>query len=319
MPLFEKTKIVCFGGGTGLPSLLSGLKKNPWLEVTAVVSMFDSGGSSGVLRDRFGILPPGDILKCLLALSEDEAAARKILLRRIEHREMPGHTGGNLLLFALEKLYGNYPDAINALGQILSIRGNVIPVSLEKSSLCAEYEDGSAACSEVEVDAGMQAGKRIRRLFLEPSVRASQSAIHAIERADVLCVGPGSLYTSVLPNFLPTGIKEIVASSRAPIIFICNLLTEGRGMEKMGVREIVEIVESVAGRLSVVVTNRSIPDNEIMMRYTGEAKHPIRPPDGDDLGGRLVIADLWTDPAIARHDSERLASLVFGIMKQVNR
>ena len=140
-------RITCFGGGTGLPSLLSGLKKNPWIDVTAVVSMFDSGGSSGALRDRYGILPPGDILKCLLALAEDEKGARKILLKRINHATSPGHTGGNLLLFALERIYGSYPDAVDALAQILSVKGRVIPVSLEPSSLCARYDDGSEAGS----------------------------------------------------------------------------------------------------------------------------------------------------------------------------
>src|SRR3989338_1279919 len=119
----RRIKIVCFGGGTGMPSLLSGLKHNPWFEVTAVVNMFDTGGSSGELKDRFGILPPGDVLKCMLALSEDEVVARKILLKRISHPSFSGHTGGNLLLFAFEKVYGNQLDAVNALSHILSVQG----------------------------------------------------------------------------------------------------------------------------------------------------------------------------------------------------
>lgn len=313
MSTFEKMKIVCFGGGTGLPSLLSGLKKNPWLDVTAIVSMFDSGGSSGVLRDRFGILPPGDILKCLLALSEDEKAARALLLRRIEHKQMPGHTGGNLLLYALEKVYGNYPDAIRALGQILSIHGTVVPVSIEKSSLGAEYEDGSRAKNEVEVDDGVRKGKKIARLFLEPSVQASPDALDAIRRADVLVAGPGSLYTSVLPNFLPTGIRDAVVASRAPVIFICNLLSEGKGMEGMGVKEIVQTVEAELGRpVANVVVNTAVPDDDVVMRYAAESKYPLRP-GGEDLDGRLVSADLWTDRSIARHDSMKLAELVFAL------
>src|SRR3989344_9061853 len=137
----KKIKVVCFGGGTGMPSLLSGLKHNPWLDITAVVNMFDTGGSSGELKDKFGILPPGDILKCLLALSGNEKSTREILLKRITDTKSPGHTGGNILLLGLEKVYGSLTTAINALGEILSASGKVYPVTLTKSTLCAEFLD----------------------------------------------------------------------------------------------------------------------------------------------------------------------------------
>jgi uncharacterized cofD-like protein len=311
-------KIVCFGGGTGLPSLLSGLKKNPWIEATAIVSMFDSGGSSGVLRDRYGILPPGDIMRCMLALSEDEKTARKILLKRINHTVVPGHTGGNLLLYALESVYGSYPAAVDALGQILSIKGTVIPVSLEPSSLCARYEDGSEACNEVMVDEELKNGKVIATVSLQPSASAYAPAMEAIQKTDAICIGPGSFYTSVLPNFLPVGIKEAISSTKVPVIFIANLLTEGKGMESLDVSKMVAIIESHIGRpLTKVIVNSAMPGKELVERYAGEGKSILSVGDAAVLGDRLVSAPIWTDLEIARHDSGKLAQLVYALAGKI--
>ena len=306
--MYTRKNLVCFGGGTGLPSLLSGLKENPWFDVSAIVSMFDSGGSSGVLRDRFGILQPGDILKCLLALSVDPQHARKILLRRIKHAVHDGHTGGNILLMGLEQVYGNYEDAVNSLGQLLSITGRVIPVSLDKSALCAEGEDGSVAFGETEVDAKMRSGVLLNRIFLEPSASATQTALSAISKADAICIGPGSFYTSILPNFLPSGIALAIASSKAPIVFIANLLTEGRGMENMALSDLIAILEKRIGRrVDIVVANSAKPTEKILAAYAEEGKAPLKI-DIDD--GHVILSELWTDPNIARHDSVRLAGVV---------
>ena len=178
--MYSHKKVVCFGGGTGLPALLSGLKDNPWLEITAVVNMFDTGGSSGELKDRFGILPPGDVLKCLLALSTQESYARELLQKRIRNHNFFGHTGGNVLLLGLEKVFGDYITAVDALGQLLSIKGRVVPVTLEQSTLSARYKDGSVYRGETSVDIGIHEGKVLSDLFLEPRVSASKQAIDAI-------------------------------------------------------------------------------------------------------------------------------------------
>src|ERR1700755_519483 len=138
----RELNIGCFGGGTGLPSLLGGLKSNPWLKLNAVVTMFDSGGSSGMLRDQLGVLPPGDVLKCALALARNEREARRVLLARLptlEHQKLSGHTGGNLLLSMMESYSGNFLDAIDGLRALLGCRGRVFPVSIDKASVCAEY------------------------------------------------------------------------------------------------------------------------------------------------------------------------------------
>lgn len=304
-------KIVCFGGGTGMPSLLSGLKTNPLFEIIAIVDMFDSGGSSGLLRDQYGILPPGDILRCLLALSEDESYARKLLLKRIRNHHEPGHTGGNLLLYALEKVYGNYLEAIDALAQILSVKGRVIPVTLSPSTLCARYTDGSISKKETNVDHGLFDGKEITELFLEPSVEASHEALEAIRHADIICVGPGSLYTSVLSNFLPNGICEAVQKSSAPIIAIANLLTEGETMKEYSLERLMTIIEGMIGReIAVLVVNDSMPAGAVLQAYESEKKYPIIASDQDSKNPRIISTYLWQDLLIARHDSARLASVV---------
>src|SRR6476646_32661 len=153
----RELNVGCFGGGRVVPSVLGGLKNNPWLELHAIVTMFDSGGSSGQLRDELGVLPPGDVLKCALALARSEAEAREILLARLpmlENRRLSGHTGGNLLLSMMEQYTGDFLAAVDGLRALLGCAGRVWPVSIEKASLCAEYGDGTTSCGEVEVDAG---------------------------------------------------------------------------------------------------------------------------------------------------------------------
>src|ERR671911_3170129 len=177
--LLRELNVGCFGGGTGLPSLLGGLKTNPWLNVNAVVTMFDSGGSSGVLRDELGVLPPGDVLKCALALARNEREARRVLLARLptlEHKRLGGHTGGNLLLSMMQRYSGDFLDAIDGLRALLGCRGRVWPVSVQQASVCAEYGDGSTTRGEVEVDAGQSAGHMISRLWLEPWVNIHPAA-----------------------------------------------------------------------------------------------------------------------------------------------
>src|SRR6059036_1808065 len=163
----RELNVGCFGGGTGLPSLLGGLKRNPWLHLNAVVTMFDSGGSSGQLRDELGVLPPGDILKCALALSRNAREARKVLLARlpaVEHARLGGHTGGNLLLSMMQRYSGDFLDAIDGLRALIGIRGRVWPVSVQAASMCADYGAGSGARGEVEVGAGQSSGRFVRRI-----------------------------------------------------------------------------------------------------------------------------------------------------------
>src|SRR6186997_31309 len=165
----RELRVGCFGGGTGLPSLLGGLKTNPWLHADAVVTMFDSGGSSGVLRDELGVLPPGDVLKCALALARNESEARRVLLSRLptlEHARLAGHTGGNLLLSMMEQYSGDFLAAVDGLRRLLGCSGRVWPVSTEPASICAEYNNGVQTRGEVEVDRGQSSGQFVKRIWL---------------------------------------------------------------------------------------------------------------------------------------------------------
>lgn len=305
----DKVKVVCFGGGTGLPTLLSGLKTNPFFEISAIVTMFDTGGSSGELKDKFGILPPGDILKCLLALSKNEQATREIFLKRITDTNSPGHTGGNILLLGLEKVYGSLTAATNALGEILSTSGKVYPVTLAKSTLCAEFSDKSKTNGETLIDMGIFEGKIVNKLFLNPNVKANPKALSAIKKADILIMGPGSFYTSLLPNFLPQGIKEAIKKSRSKIIYVCNLLTEGYGMKDYQIDTFTKTVESYAGRkVDRVIANSHIPLNRLG-EYAQERKYPVKIPK-KFTKNKILAVNLWTDANLARHDQKRLSYLV---------
>src|SRR5258705_458553 len=182
----------CFGGGTGMPSVLGGLKNNPWLRVNAVVTMFDSGGSSGQLRDELGVLPPGDILKCALALSRNAREARRVLLARLpmlEGARLGGHTGGNLLLSMMQRYSGDFLDAIDRLRGVLGCRGRVSPVSVQSASVCAEYGDRSATRGQVETDSGQSSGRFVQRIWLDPPVAIHPAVAKAIAEFDAVIIG----------------------------------------------------------------------------------------------------------------------------------
>ena len=313
----KKIKVVCFGGGTGLPTLLAGLKKNPWLEISAIVTMFDTGGSSGELKDKFGILPPGDVLKCLLALSKDEKSTREIFLKRIANHSSPGHTGGNILLLGLEKVFGNITAAIDALGQMVSTSGKVLPVTLSHSTLCAEFEGDKIAGGETSIDMGVFEGMQVKKLYLSPSVRCNPAAIETIKSADVICIGPGSFFTSVIPNFLPTGIKKAITESKASIIFIANIMTEGSGM-RWNVEKVTGFLEiSMNQQIDRILWNNYCHRDRIE-EYAQQRKYPL-------LRGqiykkdRYVPAELWTDPILARHDQDRLAYIVSNLIYELTQ
>src|SRR6476620_5858761 len=186
----RELNVGCFGGGTGLPSLLGGLKFNPWLQLKAIVTMFDSGGSSGQLRDELGVLPPGDVLKCALALARNEGEARRVLLSRLPTLEgdtrLGGHTGGNLLLSMMERYSGDFLAAVDGLRALLGCKGHVWPITTQPASTCAEYGDGTVTRGEVEVDAGQSRGHQVRRLWLEPEPTIYPAVADAVRQFDAV-------------------------------------------------------------------------------------------------------------------------------------
>ncbi len=312
----RELNIGCFGGGTGLPSLLGGLKTNPWLHLNAVVTMFDSGGSSGQLRDELGVLPPGDVLKCALALARNESEARRVLLARFpmpEYERLRGHTGGNLLLSMMEQYSGDFMAAVDGLRGLLGCDGRVWPISVEHASLCAQYIDGTRSRGEVEVDAGQDLGHLVERVWLEPPVSLRDDVADAIRAFDAAIIGPGSFYTSLLPIFLVGGTLEALQAVRGPIILVANLLTEGRGMRSFTLAEGVRRLTEAIGRpVDVVIANEQAPSEEALERYAAEHKRPIEVGELP-AGCELVTGSFWTR-AIARHDRRRLAYAVWGVL-----
>jgi uncharacterized cofD-like protein len=306
----------CFGGGTGLPSLLGGLRANPWLLVHGIVTMFDSGGSSGQLRDELGVLPPGDVLRCALALARNEREARNVLLARLsmpEHARLRGHTGGNLLLSMMERYSGDFLAAVDGLRALLGCEGHVWPVTTEPASICAEYGDGSSTKGEVEVDAGQSAGHAITRLWLEPEVKIHAAAAAAIEALDAVVIGPGSFYTSLMPILLVRGTPEAVRAVKGPIVLVTNLLTEGRGMWDFTAGEAVRRIGDVLGRpVDVAIIDNSTPSQSTMSRYLEEHKRPLQ--RGEIPSSCDVVEGEFWSAEIARHDRRRLAQAVWAVL-----
>jgi uncharacterized cofD-like protein len=313
----RELNIGCFGGGTGLPSLLGGLKNNPWLHLNAVVTMFDSGGSSGQLRDELGVLPPGDVLKCALALARNEGEARRVLLSRLptleHHARLAGHTGGNLLLSMMEQYSGDFLAAVDGLRGLLGCKGKVWPVSVQPASVCAEYGDGTITRGEVEVDAGQTRGNQVRRLWLEPEVAIHPAVAEAIREFDAVIIGPGSFFTSILPPLLVRGVKDALDDMGGPIVLISNLLTEGHGMAGFTAAESARWVSEAIGRpVDVVIANTGRPSLDGLMRYAAEHKEPLELGEFDSETA-VVQGRFWCTE-IARHDRRRLAFAVWSVL-----
>jgi uncharacterized cofD-like protein len=314
----RELNVGCFGGGTGLPSLLGGLKNNPWVHADAVVTMFDSGGSSGVLRDELGVLPPGDVLKCALALSRNTREARRVLLARLptlEHAKLGGHTGGNLLLSMMQTYSGDFLDAIDGLRALLGCRGRVWPVTVEQAAVCAEYGDGSITRGEVEVDAGQSSGRFVRRIWLEPEVSIHPAVAEAMAHFDAVTIGPGSFYTSLMPIFLVKGVAEALRCVKGPVILVANLLTEGRGMTGFTAADAVARIEDAIERpVDVVIANMKWPGSDVLERYALEHKQPLMP-GNLPKHCELVGGSFWASD-IARHDRPRLAYAVWSVLSR---
>jgi uncharacterized cofD-like protein len=224
-------KVVAIGGGTGLSCVLTGLKRSS-RDITAIVAMADDGGSSGKLRQELGIIPPGDVRKCLIALADQEPLMAELLDFRFPEHELGGHNFGNLFLTALTRIRGDFGEAVREANRILSVRGQVLPSTLERVLLVAAHEDGSKTTGQALI---CKTEKRIKRLEVRPEPQpVAKDIVTAIEEAELIVIGPGSLYTSIIPNLLIPGMAEALARSKAHKVFVSNVMTyegETRGYD----------------------------------------------------------------------------------------
>lgn len=309
-------KIVVIGGGTGAFTVLRGLKHYT-NKLTAIVSMFDSGGSTGRLRDEFGFLPPGDVRRCILALAP-ETEKTKILRELLSYRFTKGeglnkHNFGNLWLTALRDVIGNELGAIEYLSNLFNISGRVLPVTMDNSHLCAELSTGTIIRGETNIDVPKYDGSlRINKLFLEPSAHALAASLEAVEDADLVVIGPGDLYTSLMPNFLVKGMKEALSCSSAKKVFVCNVMTKWGETHDFTASNFLNEVQKYAGSVDALVANTKEASLELLERYAHEKAFPVRI-DREKINLPIIEADMINEQEIVRHDSFKLAKVLIGL------
>lgn len=327
-------KIVTVGGGTGTFTVLKGLKKYP-VHLSAIVTMSDDGGSSGRLRDEYGVLPPGDLRQCLVALSESTSTMRKLFNYRYEKGEFSGHSFGNIFISTLEHITGSLDRALDVVGKVLNIRGKVIPVTLAKTTLVTELRNGKVLRGENQLSDYQLVSKfGIKKMYLEPRVRANQKALEAIREADIVVVGPGNLYGSLVPNFLVKGIGEALAKSKAKKVLVTNLMNRHGHTDDFVVSDYVRTIESLVGKkniFDIVVHNTKSPAKALLRTYADEGEPVLCGKECTKGPYKLIGADLLAsnvakkaktdviNRALIRHDSDKLAKVLIGILEGKKR
>lgn len=307
-------RVVVIGGGTGIPVLLRGLKEYTG-NLTAIVTVADDGGSSGRLRGDLGILPPGDVRNSLVALADREPLMEELLQYRFPLGELKGHNMGNLLLAAMCDTTGGFDRAIRGLSRVLAVRGQVLPATLSDIQLCAEMADGSVVCGESKISADEQS---IRRVFLEPgNCYPTEEALQAIQDADAIIMGPGSLYTSILPNLLVQGITEAIAHSQAVKIYVCNIMTQPGETDNYTASQHLQALFDHAGKVvdDIVINKKKIPKC-LLDRYRKEGAIPVKADIQAirQMGVTPVFGKLVQEGEVVRHHRDKLANLIIRII-----
>ncbi len=325
-------KVVTIGGGTGSFMLLSGLKNYP-IELSAIVSMADDGGSTGILRDELGVLPPGDVRQCLAALSGEKDIMRRLMTYRFEEGGLKGHNFGNLLLSALEKITGNFSAGVEEAAKILNIKGEVIPVADKEVNLFIELKNGKLIKGEDEVRHNVEIKKAgVRKSYLSPKVRANKKAIQKILEADLVVIGPGDYYGSIMPNFLVQGISEALRKTKAIVVFNCNLVNRKGQTDNFTLDDYVGLINSQIGkeRIDFATFNTKEPGRNLIKKYEEESLLvEFGENNGQKRTYRIIKTDLLSDKksnyskadaiastrAFIRHDSEKLARVLMVILE----
>ncbi|MGC8486941.1 MAG: gluconeogenesis factor YvcK family protein [Clostridia bacterium] len=306
-------KVVALGGGTGMPTLLRGLKSST-SNITAIVTVADDGGSSGRLRGSLGMLPPGDVRNCLVALADAEPQMRDLFQYRFQDGELSGHSFGNLFIAAMERTTGDFVSALGELSRVLAVRGAVFPVTLDSVRLVAELEDGTRVEGESHIG---QSRQPIRRVWLEPEMATPlMEAIRAIEEADLIVIGPGSLYTSVIPNLLVREVADAIRKSPAPVVYIANVMTQPGETAAYTAYDHLAALEqhSQPGLVDVMVVNNEAVPPDVLGRYREEGADVVRVGRSAGRHPRVLEAPLLTRDTVVRHDPAKLADAVLSVL-----
>ncbi|MFA7480587.1 MAG: YvcK family protein [Vulcanimicrobiota bacterium] len=309
-------KIAVMGGGTGLSCLLRGLKPIT-SNLVAVVTVCDDGGSSGRLSKDLGMLPPGDIRNCLVALADDESLLGELFNYRFQDGQgLSGHSFGNLFLAALTDVVGDFEEAIQVSSQVLASRGKVLPTTLDTVTLCARLKDGRTVRGESSIP---EARGVIDQVFLEPATSKPTSEVLAsLRTADAVVLGPGSLFTSIIPNLLVGGVEEALRQLHVPRIYICNVMTQPGETDGFGAADHLEALERHigAGVVDTIVVNITPPSEELLKKYEAQGATPVDPQLDrlEKMGVKVVGADLLSEFDLVRHDSKRLATAIVDLL-----
>lgn len=309
-------KIVAIGGGTGLSTMLRGLKLYS-SNITAVVTVADDGGGSGVLRQELGMLPPGDIRNCILALADTEPILEQLLQYRFQDGSLKGQSFGNLFLAAMDGISSSFVEAVRRMSDVLAVTGRVLPVTLDNVTLCAELEDGNTICGESNIGKHNEFYRgKIKRVYLDPSDAAPlQDVLEAIDEADIILMGPGSLYTSIIPNLLVNGICAAINKSRALKAYVCNVMTQPSETENYSVYDHIAALEEHAycGVIDCCIVNNSVISQEIRARYLEDGADQVRI-DRDKIsqaGIKMLEGDIASlKNNFVRHDPQKLAEII---------
>jgi uncharacterized cofD-like protein len=324
LPSVWPVRIVALGGGTGLSAVLRGLKEHvaergksspsrPIADLTAVVTVTDDGGSSGRLRRDYRVLPPGDIRNCMVALSKDEHLLGRLFQYRFPAgRGLAGHSFGNLFLTALTNITGDFPRAVQVSAQVLAIRGRIFPSTAQNVTLEAVLEDGTIVAGETNIS---RSRKKIATVRLVPRrARPMPEVIEAIREADLILVGPGSLYTSILPNLLVEKMVDAIARSKATRVYIANLMTQPGETRHYSVADHVRSIYHHTRQplFDFVVINQTPVSPRLLGRYKAEGAEPVDPSFGEleRMGIRYVTGNLLQQEDVVRHNQERLTALL---------
>ncbi|MBM3196927.1 MAG: YvcK family protein [Chlamydiae bacterium] len=320
-------RITTLGGGTGNYVVLRGLKEYP-VDLTAIVTMSDDGGSTGILRDELGVLPAGDVRQCIVALSESSELMRNLMNYRFDESFLSGHTFGNIFLSALEKVTGSFETAIEEVSRVLNIKGKVVPVTTQHVRLKMILNNRKILESEKEIYLNDEIDQGYSGFFLDPYPKANPEAVKRIQEADAVIIGPGGLYTSVISNLLVDGVVETLKNSRAIKIFVVNLMNKKGQTTGFKVSDYVRQVELYLGEgvIDYIVVNSQTPPKELIDRYAEEGDLV----ECDLFDGRVIQTPLLgpIDKAnkrdllkrnLIRHDSDRLARILIHIIEEAKK
>jgi uncharacterized cofD-like protein len=323
--------IVTIGGGTGSFMLLSGLKKYP-VNISAIVSMADDGGSTGVLRDELGVLPPGDVRQCLVALSDSSMILRNLMNYRFEKGGLKGHNFGNLFLSALEKINKNFFKGVEEASTILNVRGEVIPVTDQNTNLYIKLKNGKMLRGENEINHNFEIESiGIKNNYLFPKARANKKAVQRILDADLIIIGPGNFYCSIIPNLLVKGIPEAIIKSKAKVVYNCSLVNKKGHTGNFSLEDYVNSINKYIGkdRIDVAVFNTKKPSAKLIKKYEDKKEFLLSSKNiKSDKGYKVIRADILDSEkpkysksdvlsgqrALIRHDSDKLAKVLMKII-----